>query len=313
MLEVDESLPPFEKFSEIRAALAKSRVPAMLEYVEDCEEQDVPLIVFSAHLSPMDALVTRPGWAVISGATSPQRRQEIVEAFQAGRLKGVGVTIRAGGVGLTLTHAWKALFVDLDWVPGWNSQAEDRICRIGQKSNRVEVVRMVSKHPLDMHVVNLLSAKIALIEAAVERSYTVNVPAGTTVNVKEETEEEFNLRMANIQKANEELEKNRKEQNEKDKKARAKAKVATIHEREKKKASKPLLTLTPNRTEAVRKAFQFMLSVCDGATQKDFQGFNKPDAAVAHWLLTAGLETQDELEAGYAMLTRYLGLFYRCI
>lgn len=48
-----------------------------------------------------------------------------------------------------------------------------------------------------------------------------------------------------------------------------------------------------------------MLSVCDGAVTWDNQGFNKPDAAVAHWLLSAGLETEQEVEAAYYMLHRY--------
>jgi hypothetical protein len=48
-----------------------------------------------------------------------------------------------------------------------------------------------------------------------------------------------------------------------------------------------------------------MLGVCDGAHQRDGQGFNKPDAVVAHCLLTAGLETDQELEAGFMILSRY--------
>ena len=128
MIEVAEELPPFEEFSKIRYELAKSRIPAMLEYVENAEEQDVPLVVFSSHLPPLDALLVREGWAVISGDTPPHRRQEIVRDFQDGKLKGVGVSIKAGGVGLTLTRAWKALFVDLDWTPAANTQAEDRLC-----------------------------------------------------------------------------------------------------------------------------------------------------------------------------------------
>jgi hypothetical protein len=35
-LEVEDSLPPFEKFSEIRAKLAKANIPTMLDYVEQC-------------------------------------------------------------------------------------------------------------------------------------------------------------------------------------------------------------------------------------------------------------------------------------
>lgn len=299
-LEVSGGLPSFEEFSAIRAALAKGNIPAMLEYIEDQEEQGTPLVVFSAHLAPLDALKDREGWGVISGETSLEKRQQIVDDFQAGKLKGVALTIRAGGVGLTLTHAWKVLFVDLDWVPGWNSQAEDRVCRIGQTYGKVEIVRMVNDHPLTLHVLEMLAQKIAMIEAAIERGLTAT-PATVPVAGETETAEQFQARMDAIQKAQEELEAVKAETD----KAKAKSKMGLIHGREKARNSRPLLPLTENRIAVVREAFGFMLSVCDGAREKDGQGFNKPDAIVAHWILTAGLETTEEVESAYYMLVRY--------
>lgn len=167
-LHIEKELPPFHKFSEIRQQLAKNRVPAMLEYVENAEEQNVPLVVFSAHLAPLDALLFRPGWAVITGVTTPEKRQEIVREFQAGKLLGIGVSIQAGGIGINLTHAWKGIFVDLDWSPAANWQAEDRLARIGQKANKVEIVRMVSDHPLDLHLQKMLVDKMDTIYKAID-------------------------------------------------------------------------------------------------------------------------------------------------
>jgi len=297
-IEVEGQLPPFEEFSEIRAKLAHSRIPAMLEYIENAEEQDVPLVVFSSHLSPLDALSDRPGWAIISGKTSSENRQQIVRDFQAGKYKGVGISIRAGGVGLTLTHAWKALFVDLDWTPGSNWQAEDRLARIGQKSNKVEIVRMVSDHPLDIHIQNLLADKIDTIHLAVD-----NMIAGQ--KIIGESEEQFEFRMQDFLNKQTIYTQKQKEIAESERKKLAKVKVGGIHQREKARLKKQVLPLTPERVDAVRAAFKFMISICDGALTHDAQGFNKPDAAVAHWLLSAGLETIEEVEAGQFMLTRY--------
>ena len=302
-IEIEGSLPPFEEFSSIRESLARSRVDAMLEYVENAEEQQVPLVVFSAHLAPIDALLGRPGWAVINGVTSSEKRQEIVRAFQAGHLKGLGVTIKAGGVGINLTHAWKGLFVDLDWTPASNWQAEDRLARIGQKSNKVEIVRMVSNHPLDLHVQNLLVNKIDTIVKSVDNCIAGQVMP-SSVN---ETEEQFQERMRiALEKTEKEIEE-RNKQNEENKKARAKSKVAGIHSREKARLKSNVVVppLTSERIDAIRSAFRYMLSVCDGAIELDGMGFNKPDAVVAHCLLTAGLETEIELEAGQYILMRY--------
>jgi len=192
----EKELPPFEEFSEIRAALAESRIPAIMELVDDHEEQDVPLVVFSAHKAPCEALSRRDGWEMITGATSAKKRQEIVSRFQAGELKGIALTIRAGGVGLTLTRAWKAIFIDLDWVPSWNTQAEDRICRIGQLANCVEIVRMVSDHPLDLHVLDLIAWKISVIIAAVEKLMEVKKEVKNVVEA--ETEEQYQARLEAI-------------------------------------------------------------------------------------------------------------------
>jgi len=168
------SLPPFERFSEIRAKLAESRIPALEEIVEDYEEEGVPLVVFSAHRAPVDHLSLRDGWRTITGDTPPHQRQLTVDAFQAGSLKGVALTIAAGGVGIT--KASHEIFTDLDWTPALNQQAEDRCARIGQTAQKINITRLVSKHPLDIHVSNLIAEKIALIDASIEAKAEVVIP-----------------------------------------------------------------------------------------------------------------------------------------
>jgi SNF2 family DNA or RNA helicase len=66
----------------------------------------------------------------IAGNDNPD---PVKDAFQNGDLDHVIATIAKGGVGLTLTRADTAIFVDEDWVPAMNEQAEDRLHRIGQK------------------------------------------------------------------------------------------------------------------------------------------------------------------------------------
>jgi len=308
MLEVG-TLPPFRQFSEIRADLAHSRIPAMLDFVENHEEQEVPLVVFSKHLSPLDALIGRDGWAVITGDTHAEKRQEIVRAFQAGQLKGVGISIAAGGVGLTLTRAWKVLFVDLDWTPASNWQAEDRVARIGQRSNRVEIVRMVSDHVLDLHVQKLLVEKIQVINESIDASMTGvkhDAPkVGESVVQEAETEAQYEERMKKLLEQQAQAESMKAEQEKEAFRQYAKTRVDGIHKRETARSSSRLLPMTTERATAIRHAFTYMLSVCDGAASLDNVGFNKPDASVAHLLLSAGLETEKELEAGYCILKRY--------
>ncbi|HEU5316770.1 MAG TPA: DEAD/DEAH box helicase [Chloroflexota bacterium] len=162
----DDELPPLELVGQLRAMLASDRIGAMLEHVEDFEAQhETPLVVFSAHREPVDALASRPGWAVITGDASSSARQRAVDAFQAGELRGIAATIQAGGLGLTLTRAAHVLFVDLSWTPADNAQAEDRCARIGQAADHVLVTRLHADHALERRVYRILDRKRAMIDA----------------------------------------------------------------------------------------------------------------------------------------------------
>lgn len=163
-----DQIPDFQHLSDVRRQLADSRIDAMLELVSQHEEAKEPLLVFSAHRAPIEALTNRDGWATIIGGTNPAMRQQICDNFRAGQLKGVGLTIAAGGYGLNLQGASHVLFVDLSWVPGDNRQAIDRTRRIGSSAESILVTRLVSNHPLDLHVLQLLDQKEQLVETVVE-------------------------------------------------------------------------------------------------------------------------------------------------
>jgi SWI/SNF-related matrix-associated actin-dependent regulator 1 of chromatin subfamily A len=163
-------LPPFSEIARCRAVLAESRISDMMTVVEEYSETETPLLVFSAHRAPVDALSSREGWSVITGDTSLDERAQIVEQFQAGKLQGVALTIQAGGLGLTLTRASHVLFVDRHWTPALNLQAEDRVCRIGQRAQSIQVTVLVDDSPIERRVSELLEEKITLIEQAIERT-----------------------------------------------------------------------------------------------------------------------------------------------
>ena len=149
--------------------LAISKVPAAISIIEEYEEAEEPLIVFSSMRGPIDSLIERDGWEVITGGITSSARGPIVDKFQKGGLKGLGLTIGAGGVGITLTTGAYALFVDLDWNPANNSQAEDRIHRIGQSRPQL-IKRIIANHALDQKICSILTKKQRIIEASVGAS-----------------------------------------------------------------------------------------------------------------------------------------------
>jgi SWI/SNF-related matrix-associated actin-dependent regulator of chromatin subfamily A-like protein 1 len=159
----------FTKLSGCRAALAAGKTKAVLDYVRDeFEAAEEPVVVFSAHRAPIDALGRRKGWASIVGGVSAKKRTEIVESFQAGKLKGIALTYGAGAEGLTLTRAWNLVRVDRPWTPSKQNQADDRIHRIGQMAARCVYTDLVCRHPIDQRVTEVIASKERTFELAVD-------------------------------------------------------------------------------------------------------------------------------------------------
>lgn len=166
---------------QARKALATCKIPKLLEVVDEYEDNEEPLVVFSAHRAPVDMLARREDWISITGNTNSAKRAIIETDFQAGKYKGIVGTIGAMSEGLTLTYAHHAVFVDLDWTPARNNQAEDRICRIGQDKG-VNIIRLVADHDLDHMITDLLVRKALAFDKSIRRmvSYQapVDVPTG---------------------------------------------------------------------------------------------------------------------------------------
>lgn len=155
---------PRELFAKLRAATAAAKIPALLELVEECEAEREPVVVFCDHRGPLDVLASRDGWGRISGAESEQEKTAVADAFQQGKLRGVACSIRAAGVGVTLTRAWRAIFADFPFNEALKQQAEDRLCRIGQTAKGLLYTRLVCEHVLECRMTDLVEAKAGMME-----------------------------------------------------------------------------------------------------------------------------------------------------
>lgn len=157
----------FEEIARYRHALEMSKLPAAEEICASYEDAGTPLVVFGAHIEPVMAIGTREGWAAITGETPMADRMQAVNDFQAGKLKGLAVTIACAGFGLTLTRAATGLFLSMPWTPADLDQAEDRLCRIGQKAEGLLYIQLICNDRLEKRVHELLSKKRAIIRASV--------------------------------------------------------------------------------------------------------------------------------------------------
>ncbi len=96
-----------------------------------------------------------------------RHRAEVIEGFRSGTAPVFLISLKAGGVGLTLTEADYVFVLDPWWNPAAEAQAVDRAHRIGQKKT-VMVYRMVSSNTIEDKVVDLKTRKAALFAKVID-------------------------------------------------------------------------------------------------------------------------------------------------
>jgi SNF2 family DNA or RNA helicase len=148
---------------DIKAPSAKEQF--ILEWLEDNPNEQV--VIFSNFSSYLGTLLSKINTTtgIIIGGTSKERRQEIVEGFQAGRVKVILANIQAAGVGLTLDAASTVIFLDKAYTNSLNEQAEDRIVPTTESSNqRCTIIDVVCKDSIDEKINDILKKKKSVIE-----------------------------------------------------------------------------------------------------------------------------------------------------
>lgn len=149
-----------DAISTARRKLGELKVRGALEFVKELGE---PVVVFAHHKNVMERM--REGLegaglkvCVVDGSTPAEERQKAVDAFQNGVVDVFLGSLRAAGVGLTLTRASALVMVEADWVPSVNEQAEARIHRLTQK-DICRVFYLVVPDSLDEMVLRVVQRK----------------------------------------------------------------------------------------------------------------------------------------------------------
>ncbi|WP_333834906.1 DEAD/DEAH box helicase [Rubrimonas sp.] len=145
----------------------RARLMALLEELLAEGRRVLVFSQFVAMLRLIEADVTARGWrhAWLSGETKD--RDGAVAAFQQGDAPLFLISLKAGGVGLTLTAADTVILYDPWWNPAVERQAMDRAHRIGQR-RAVFVHRLVAEGTVEQAIVTLQARKQAMADALFE-------------------------------------------------------------------------------------------------------------------------------------------------
>ena len=150
------------EMAKIRQNIAISKIPHIVELVDNYIEQGEKVIIMAHHRAVVDALynaLSDYNPVKVVGGMDAENKQESVDKFQNDESTMVFIgNMRAAGVGLTLTSACIVLFAELDFTPGVMEQSMDRAHRIGQ-TKPVNVYYVVLEGSLDSYLLEMLKNK----------------------------------------------------------------------------------------------------------------------------------------------------------
>lgn len=147
------------KFMTLRSLSAKGKVKQAIDFVRAFLESGKSLILFCSLHEIVDQLCKAfPDAVTVTGRDNAAAKQQSVDAFQSGEAKLIICSIKAAGVGLTLTASSSVAFIELPWTAADCTQCEDRAHRIGQKDN-VTCYYILGQHTIDRVLYNIIQKK----------------------------------------------------------------------------------------------------------------------------------------------------------
>jgi SWI/SNF-related matrix-associated actin-dependent regulator 1 of chromatin subfamily A len=148
------------RFMTLRKLATLGKVAQAVDFIRTFLENGKKLIVFCSLHDVVDALVKAfPGAVTVTGRDTAANKQASVDAFQDNPDTMLIIcSIKAAGVGLTLTASSNVAFIELAWTYADCCQCEDRAHRIGQKDN-VTCYYLLGRGTIDQTVYSLINRK----------------------------------------------------------------------------------------------------------------------------------------------------------
>ena len=150
--------------------VGSAKLDVLVDHLAELTAEGHRALVFSQFTSFLTRVRRRLDDADIAttyldGAT--RDRAGVIADFRAGRAEVFLISLKAGGVGLTLTEADYVFVLDPWWNPAAEAQAVDRAHRIGQ-TRHVHVYRLVATDTIEDKVMELKARKAELFAQVID-------------------------------------------------------------------------------------------------------------------------------------------------
>jgi len=152
--------------TELRHIAGRLKVDAAVKWATTYYEQnEKPLVIFAHHKDVLKQLADRlTSAAMITGDTSSNNRQIIIDGFQTGGYRYLICSTNAMREGINLERANTTLFVEREWVPAWEQQAAARVRRMTQEESTCHKVIMSANDTIDSMFDQVVAEKADLVQ-----------------------------------------------------------------------------------------------------------------------------------------------------
>ncbi len=171
--ELEESSDSGENVFSLVRRIGQAKAPLAADYTAQLARSVGKVVFFAKHIDVMDTAeetFARRGlrYSSIRGDQTPKVRAANIKAFVEDPDVAVIVcSLTAAGVGVNLQVASNVVLAELSWTDAEQTQAIDRVHRIGQ-SDPVTAWRIIAAQTVDARVAELIGDKAALAARALD-------------------------------------------------------------------------------------------------------------------------------------------------
>jgi superfamily II DNA or RNA helicase len=172
--ESDERKDDENVFSMMRR-IGQAKAVLAADYAAQLSHNVGKVVFFAKHIDVMDAAEATfaqrgIGYCSIRGEQTAKARQHAIDAFAKDPDVAVVVcSLTAAGVGINLQAASNVVLAELSWTDAEQTQAIDRVHRIGQ-DQPVTAWRIIAAQTIDARIAELIDTKAGLAARALDGS-----------------------------------------------------------------------------------------------------------------------------------------------
>lgn len=156
-----------DKDEASKSQLTSGKWEFFIEIINEARLSKRKIVVFSQYVEMLNLMASylkkqKIGYCLLTGRT--RNRKLVLEKFQTDPTVEIFLgSLKAAGLGITLTAASIVIHYDRWWNPAVENQATDRVYRYGQNRG-VHVLKLVTKNTIEEHIHNLIDKKKNLFE-----------------------------------------------------------------------------------------------------------------------------------------------------